>query len=492
MQSCEKGQSAILALLSAATAQLICQELNIKEYLRKLIHDNSNRVPSFNQHARQISKASEVPSRSEHNARYILDSQLVADCLYLMTAKYFNMDANMQFAACDSWMSSFSSHPVEFPVNYAYTTEKNDKFTPVHVKFLKDSLRPSCDAVAKALFLYDYDKLEGKNSSVFDTLSTFFVTFLCFWRRSLMHLEQGTSSLSRETLRDINRALDDIECGMSTLMGRDKAPALFQSMDAMKMENMEALISEIVGIPIPCGTSHFPLMHSQVDVSFYFHGAMHVVIDKPAVGGGGILLHHSREESADSNGGQLPPVPDDFQHTIAPYPPEAQRWDTRSSKRLETTSRGHVIRNTRAGLVPGHIASENEKLQHAQRVDQVALYLAALNEKARSRKAILNGLLQLLRESKAALSRRNHVYTTAGALTNGHAAMRADREFATSSRDILAGVRAQEKVLLHDMTQRTGAQVEQVGPNYYFIVVVNKLMDAFTLTWYRLQNMYRH
>jgi hypothetical protein len=468
LRSCEDGQAAMLALLSAATSQLMSQNQSVKDALKQLVLENKSRVSSFDHHIRQTQVA-EDSTRAAHDARFASDSQIVADCLYLLVARYFGEDeSDLLFATYSGGLgtSRFPGRPAAIDLRGHGASNQKRRYQP-YVKFVVDNLRSACDTAARALFLYDYSPhSDGSAGSVFDSLSTLFVTFICFWRRSLMHLEREAAVLPREKLREINRTLDDLETGMGSLMGKDKVAALFDNMDAMTVENMEVLISEIVGIPIPCGAPHFPLMHAQTEVSFSFHGTMHHV-----------PLAQTPANEEDAQAGMLPSVPV-TSRGVHPTPPLPQRWDTRSSKRLEMTSGGG-----RGGA--GHIASETEKLQHRHRVDQVALYLAALNEKLRSRKAILRGLLQLVREAKASVERREKAYAVAQGREDGYLiGMKAQEQFKSRGRDILSGMRMQEKLLLVDMQQKSGSQLEQVRTeNVFLSLASNHIVSYLTFLW---------
>ena len=489
------SQVSTQALLSMVSLQILSSNLEMNTLFRKLLVEFKDIVPTFDSF---ISQKSTFPNCPPHDLRFNCDSLLIADFLFVLSSQYLGLEIDStDFTSSINRNNTGKSW--QFPHNLGTSSRKinasshkspqvpsfllDDNRLWYGVKFTLLNLRSVCDTVTKGLLLYDYSKLSpmaddsNSGSVAFSGLYTLLSSYLAFWKQTATITP--SASVDRQCFpagKDahlVDKISDERQfvSSLTTLLGDDlnKVTKLLQQMESIRIDNIEVLISELIGTPIPAHSIDLPLvtvqanMHSQMEILQDFYNSQGT--DK-------VDARNSSKKSLNFQTNY------DFDTTLPPSPisnsPVLQRWDTKSAHRLATSSRGNApiitendddndgdddypssnrygskIKDGKYSTRPtGMLTANQEDLQYQQRVSQVKAYAEDLQHKLDGRKNILKGLLHLLRSCQSP-NRKKRPNSTYGG-DDGAA-------------EISAKLTNLQKRLLHEMQQKRSTRMELVS-----------------------------
>jgi hypothetical protein len=319
---------------------------------------------------------------------------------------------------------------------------------------------------------------------------------------------------------------------MRTLFGGDegKANKLMDQIRNMRIDNVEVLISELIGIPIPSHTLDLSLVTVQGNMGAQVASLQNYF--QPKVTESHHNHHHpSHHSSHHDDNNQHHYNPDKHGHQawkkknhdheyhfepvlpaspISRSPQQMQRWDTKSAHRLAKSSHGsapiiseqeydddndeenddnddyidgdyhneHGANEDRHHHPTGnwvsasaskskhqnHIQEEGQATQHKHRIEQVTMYTKELQHKLDGRRAILKGLLHLLRASQNSPNNRKGRPNS-----NGGNSRTSDSDFnnyqtnLSSSDNIASKLNILQKRLLFEMQKKRSTRMDLVS-----------------------------
>ena len=308
-------------------------------------------------------------------------------------------------------------------------------------------------------------------------------TYSAFWHHTLKlkqsittyHGDHVNSSASLPQHDDLDIVVDSVKFSSSlvTLLGDNKkAEMILKRIGTMRIDNLEVMISELVGAPVLSHCLELPLVAVQANIS------PHILKTK------GLFSSHEFQRSKSATqirdfqsskikieglGGSdyegiLPPSP------IMPSPTQLQRWDTKSKRRLAKTSQGNAIisendddnddgnefanlawqedRNYKPSAKLTRLQEDSKELQDKHRLEQVTMYSKELERKLEGRKNILSGLLQLLRSCQSP-NRKNNILSMMYGENDG-------------AKEIKTKMKNLQKRLLKEMQKKRSTKMELV------------------------------
>jgi hypothetical protein len=262
-------------------------------------------------------------------------------------------------------------------------------------------------------------------------------------------------------------------------MKRKETPVFKLPEDPTSAEEYEAVLCELLGIPLPICPLHgshtssehcFSLSHAQVRVEKTYHQA---------------LTHYALEESL-AQVAPEPPKPraasqalKDVQQSLyqdlwgSTVPEDLPDAPHKSGGGDPTQA---TLRLTlKVDAPPIHVVEEVNDLMHKQRVEQCAQYLGVLNEKATRRKRMIRSLMNLWQAAKVTIEDGGRVPKF-----SSEESIELKRLQAMPREEIIAQTNAVQQLLVHDMQEPTGTKLYQVRicnrsplfETYYFKVLM--------------------
>lgn len=274
----------LLSLASSALAQRkeLMQNAIASAVSEMRIHERNSKVKASGKDSRDIIRLRDVES--------------IADLLSHIIHFFFE-----RYRGCNSYASMLPDWELCSYENHGIITPSKTKTRSSVIFELWSSeparLKEACFAVAKSLNIYSYPD----DSSIYNSFGSFLLTFCGFRLKVLKSSLQPECELSTFYSRDtqIHRKprksnhplahmhpsclvnLNDLENlsrvseeSVRILLGAENFEKFINRTDEMKLEEFDIIISEVLGIPAPCGRGEdigLALSSTQLDVEAFLY-----------------------------------------------------------------------------------------------------------------------------------------------------------------------------------------------------------------------------